>query len=396
MAAPLFLSYTWDEPSFADAEMLDTYLRHRGVPIWRDRRGMRWGAYNRETVIRTIAGECSGFALLYTKPVLESEFVCDVELPAMARRRRRDEKFFAGAVFRSQSINHAAAALRERAGVELQEPLGTVVRDESRNDDLRSAARAILQAYIRAQYAGGPVTLRMETRDPLPTEADELLHLAWAPPLVHDADGYEPVVWGEQFAPALHDMRAALQHCGTDRVLRIGGNMHLSAALALGYEFREPTGWGLELNHPRLACKSAIDEPDLNGWRAVRSPGGGAVSPTLVVCVHASKDVDAAVARHCEGESVSPTIRLDVFPPEGQEPGRAIVEPAQANAIAAAIVEQILAIRRDYEVVRSYLYLACPWPLAALIGWHLGSAGEVICHEAAATRDTYRTSCVLV
>ncbi len=44
MAHPLFLSYSWDDLS--EVDKLDTFLRLRGVPVWRDRREMQFGGYN--------------------------------------------------------------------------------------------------------------------------------------------------------------------------------------------------------------------------------------------------------------------------------------------------------------------------------------------------------------
>jgi hypothetical protein len=41
------------------------------------------------------------------------------------------------------------------------------------------------------------------------------------------------------------------------------------------------------------------------------------------------------------------------------------------------------------------LYIACPWPFAALLGWQLASVGAVVMHEATVERDSYRVSCVL-
>jgi len=57
MAAPVFLSYSWDDMSEVDE--LDTMLRLRGVPVWRDRRAMRWGGYNEDLVRRVIRDEAS-------------------------------------------------------------------------------------------------------------------------------------------------------------------------------------------------------------------------------------------------------------------------------------------------------------------------------------------------
>jgi hypothetical protein len=394
VSSPVFLSYTWDGPSLEGADALELALRLRGVPIWRDRRRMGWGDYKTETVHAAIGELCSGFALHYTEPVLDSEFVCDIELPAMEARRRRDPAFFSGALFRFGPVAQAAERLRERASVELGEPLGSRVVDVDPTEGLRAAANDILARYLRAQLDDNVVRVQVETRDVLPVESDAVLQLAWAPPLAHDAEDYETGVWAHQLQPALADLHQALTDAGAPRTLRVGGNMHLSAALALGYEFREPAGWSLQLERDGLSCFSDRVEPDLGGWRVVRSLGGGAVDHRLVVCVHASKNLDAAVTRHC-GELAPAKVRVDISPPDGVA-GKTTLTPESVNALAAAIAAELIHVRDAYGTTETHLYLACPWPLAALLGWHLGSCGRVVSHEAAIGRDTYRTSCVLL
>jgi len=97
MARPVFLSYAREDEALADR--LDTQLRLRGVPVWRDRRAMLWGAYNEDVVLDAIEHRCSGFVLLLTDAVMTSDFILNIELPAMARRRTTTTDFFAGAVF---------------------------------------------------------------------------------------------------------------------------------------------------------------------------------------------------------------------------------------------------------------------------------------------------------
>jgi hypothetical protein len=263
VASPLFLSYTWDAPSLGGADALDGALRLRGVPVWRDRRRMGWGDYKTETVIDAIDRQCCGFILHYTEPVLSSKFVCEIELPAMDKRRRRDHRFFSGAVFRFGPITDATKRLRAAAGVEMGEALGSRVGDDS-GDDVRAAANEILVRYLRSQLDDDVVRVRVDTRDAVPVEHPALLHLGWSPPLAHDSATYEPAVWAQEILPALADIRAALQDVSAPRTLRVTGNLHLSAALALGYEFREPSGWNLQLDRDGLSCFSErVREADI-------------------------------------------------------------------------------------------------------------------------------------
>jgi hypothetical protein len=66
-----------------------------------------------------------------------------------------------------------------------------------------------------------------------------------------------------------------------------------------------------------------------------------------------------------------------------------------ANAAAAGIAKRIREARETYAPAETRLYLASPWPFAVLLGWHLGSVGAIVMHDATVERDSYRVSCVL-
>lgn len=399
MARPVFLSYTWTDLDPDEVDQLDGLLRLRGVPIWRDRRNMTFGTYNETRVREGIEKECSGFALYYTEAVLRSEFILKIELDAMAARRRvgPPPPFFAGAVFRrSLDIPAAAEELREASGgVRLGEALGGHVGEEDFDADLRKAANAILATYLEQDLASASeeVCMRVETRGDIPNSDSAPLHLCWCPPLEHDPSLHPEDVWEHDLLPALADLHAGLEGHGLPRRLRIAGNVHLSAAVALGWQFRQPSGWSLGIDHEFAPCETKLVDPNPHGWRLTVEPGPSKADDRLVVCVHASKDVAKAMANHCR-ELPAARATLHVYPPSGT-PSRTSVDPAQANDLAAAIAGEIHFCRSTYDTKQTHLYLACPWPLATLLGWHLSSSGRLVMHEADVDRDSYRASCEL-
>lgn len=393
MARPLFLSYSWSAAE--EVDLLDSALRLRGVPVWRDRREMTFGTYNETRVREGMAEICSGFALYYTDAVLDSDFIGKIELPAMDARRRRGAPpaFFAGAVMRRRlDFEKAAAELRSAAGgIGLGEALGGHVSDEDFDSDLRQATNAILASYLEAELEGEEVSFRVETRNEIPSSDPSLLHLSWCPPLDHDLDLHPEQVWERHLLPALADLHAGLEAAGAPRRLRIGGNLHLSAAFALGWEFRQPTSWTLALDHEFVPCETALVAPDDHGWRLTVEPGPADGDARLLVCLHATQDVANAMHEHCR-DLPPARATLHIYPPSGS-PERTSVDPAQANSLAAAIVAKINTCRSEFRTSETHLYLACPCPLAALLGWHLSSSGRLVMHEPDVGRGSYRASC---
>lgn len=392
MARPLFLSYAWADEE--ELDQLETMLRLRGVPIWRDRRAMKFGTYNQERARDGIEQICSGFALYYTDAVLESDFILKVELPAMDARRRRGAPppFFAGAVLRRAPGFESAAAelVRAAGGINLGTALGAHVSGEDLEADLRRAANAILDAYLQSEVESEPA-IWIETRGEVPNSEETPLHLCWCPPLDHDIARHPEEVWERELLPALADLRGALERADAPRRLRVRGRPHLSAAFALGWEFRQPSGWSLELEHEFVPASTALAEPVDHGWRLTVEPGPLDGEQRLLVCLHATQDVAEAMREH---RRALPPARatLHVYPPSG-EPARDAVDSAQANSLAAAIAAEINRARREHQTSATHLYLACPWPLAALLGWHLSSSGRLVMHEADVARSSYRASC---
>lgn len=395
MADPVFLSYSWDDQTEVDE--LDILLRLRGVPVWRDRREMRWGGYNEEVVRHAIRHGVAGFALYLTPAALEgSWFIPKVELRAMDERRARDPTFFTGAIFRGYGATDGTKVVHERTGIDVGATLGSVIEGNELQAGLRAAANAILREYVRSAWRSGPAVARVETRDPLPTEESSVVHLSLSPPLEHDPDRYDVAVWADQVVPALDDLQHALHAIelatpACERVLEISGAAHLSAALALGYSFRETTRWRLRVHHFGDVWETGRVEGDLDGWEC--PPAGAGSDPTgdLVVMVHVSADVTNAVRASAGGGPSRAELHFRA--PGG--PGKLGLRPAAANAAAAGIARAIRAARQDYAPAETRLYVAGPWPFAVLLGWHLGSVGPVVMHEATVARDSYRVSCVL-
>ena len=396
MARPVFLSYTWHELDLEEVDRLDTALRLRGVPIWRDRRQMSFGSYNESRVRQAISELCAGFALYYTDAVLSSNFILKIELAEMDARRRRGAppSFFAGAIFRDlPDIQRAAEELRKASGVSLGESLGAPVSTEDFDADLRAAANAILRAYLAAEPVSDELTMRVETRGPLPYTDPAILQLCWCPPLYHDPDRHSPDIWTTDLLPALDDLHHVLEETGAPRRLRIGGNLHLSAALAIGWQFRQPTGYLLTLDHNAVPCQTELVEPNAHGWRIVTQPGPANGDERLVVCLHASKDVTQAMDAHTR-QLPPARATLHVYPPDGT-PGQQSVTASEANELAAAVAAEIERCRSAHRTRQTHLYLACPWPLATLLGWHLSSSGRLVMHEPDVERGDYRAACEL-
>lgn len=392
MASPLIVSYSWADS--AHVERLEQMLRLRGVPVWRDRSGLGFGAPQEAEILRVIEHDASGALVYLTPAALDGGvgFIPKVELPAIYARAVRDPDFFFGALFAGHSASEGQAALHERTGIPIGAAWGVPLGDPVGDGDLARAADVVLAAYLKTLPAG-PMLLRLDTRDAIPLETPDSLHLIWAPPLAHDMAEVPQEAWGDDLAPALGALRQALLARGAHELV-LGGRAHLSAALAIGFELRQPGPWKLTLvTDDGTTWQGGPSSGDCEGWRLNDAPGTLSDAPSpLVVIVNATHEIGPVVTRH-RASAGAARATLTVSPQSG--PGRASVDPERANALAAGIAEAIRATRRRYSTTETHLYLASPWPLAALLGHHLASSGPVVSFESNLSRDGYLPACRL-
>ena len=202
--------------------------------------------------------------------------------------------------------------------------------------------------------------------------------------------------WNGELLPALSDLRRELElregvEPTCERALHLSGNAHQSAALALGHEFRETTGWNLEIESKGTVWQTRRELPDASGFTITTTPHDLSADD-LVVCVSLAQDVCPLVNRH--RKTLGPgRAELRIEPAHGSS--RVALEPGRANGLAAAIADEIRDASRKYATRETHLFLAGPWPFAALLGWHLGASGVIVAHEATADHTGYVTSCRL-
>ncbi len=392
MAEPDFLSYSWSH--LAEVGALEELLRTRGVPLWRDKSGLLFGTGQEDEIRRVIGEACSGAALHLSPEALEGGvgFIPQVEVPAIADRSARDPRFFVGGLFRGYTPAEAQQALHARTGVSIANFWGKPLGEGVDTERLRNAADAVLGAYLGAVGEVSPMTIRVDTREAIPWEASDLIHLGWAPPLRHDLADVDPRVWQDTLLPALAALRRALLNAGEIEALRLRGNIHLSAAVAIGFEFRRPGRWDLQLeDREGVVWSSGPSVDDTEGWNLTPMAGVPGEGP-LVVTVGTTHDIAGAVRSH--RRTAGPArATLSVAPAAGA--GRASVDPGRANGLAAGIAQAIRDARVRYGASETHLYLACPWPLATLVGYHLGSSGPITSFEATVSRDNYLPACRL-
>jgi hypothetical protein len=186
-----------------------------------------------------------------------------------------------------------------------------------------------------------------------------------------DADG-----WNGRLLPELRAMAARIGRETEARLLRVRGKARLSAWFAVGYVFRQTSGWTIEADHYGSFWRTDSPASTMPLETAVAELTGPSTAAAVAVSI--TGDATPAVVRHltAAGDPVSRLIHVTV-----EHPGReAIGSAGDLLAVANAVRTAVLALDPRPEQV--HLFYFGPASGAVFIGHALnGLAREVRLYE---------------
>lgn len=373
-----FLSYT--HPDADKVTALAERLRERGVRPWRDRDDLGAGTMTRTQIHTVLTDDCDGAVLWLSPYALESDYVMQVELPMIIELAETGGCLFTP-IFDGLSPTDAADRVRERTGREIGGYNGLVAANYPDLDALveDAASRHVTSVIHAARAYGDRPLLRAVTRDDT-ADAPRAAHI--------DLDWRHAYLAGVPDA----DRRHRLKHSLSDTVsavlasygpgaVQVNAKTHLSVAVALGHALREPTGAvpHVQIGDQRWAAQAhLVDEAD----RLIETLGsdGPVGARTVAVEVSVTRDVTRGVDL-ASANGAGPYLQRRRFTPPGGPARDAVTDEWLANAWAGQIVTGIDALSREYRAEEVHLFLACPLPLAVLIGWRLNACGPITIFE---------------
>lgn len=397
----VFLSYS--SKNSDEVSAFAAQLRARGIRVWRDVDVLPAGQQTESEIRRAISAECWGLTVYLTPESMIADFVMSVELPAAVNKQKIDPGFPVVPMFRSIILEEAKRASLTKLGVDLTAYNGHIIgSDVADSSDLqphlRISANKVLREYLSRAF------------NPKQPEYDRNLRLdfhtwpfRWScPPPELDLDwsrffSKEPLpsysVWQSLLLPALDDVKDALAEITGPRTLYVRAKACLSAGLALGFTFRQPSGFNIEIEQDGQMWSTAASISQEGALRLTEE-GGDIHSAALAVQMSISEDVSPAVNRYAQKRGRDFRARLR-FEPHGG-PGRSSVPDWQsAIDMAAQAGKRIRQARDDFRAEEIHFFASMPLGLAVLLGHKLNACGTIQCYEFENLYSSYRPSCLL-
>ena len=388
--ATVLLSYASEDA--ASVRELQLRLKARGMRSWRDVDDLLPGGLFESQIVQAIEREVDAMALYITPNSLKSNFIWKVEIPATLRRHSSNPHFhlvpiLQGVTFeqvRQMCINRNLDDLTRFEAISLTEGVSSSTWEEQNkrwNDAARRILRAALVLRLRRMNADRRYEpcLCLKTFFFEPSTASLDLDLNWFPLIPEKERVSTPQEWEHILFPALLDVKQLLSEKIASRRIHIFVQSILPAALALGFVFRESTGFTLLLEGQKeiwsTDVPSSEEEPLHLDWN-YHEQGDARIA---VVEVATSRSIKPAVDDALHVAGLTPAYRVGLELPVLSHDS--VKDAAHAQAIARQVGRICQGLYDRQRVAQIHLFVAVPAELAVLIGHQLNALCPITLYE---------------
>jgi hypothetical protein len=199
-----------------------------------------------------------------------------------------------------------------------------------------------------------------------------------------------PEQWQRQLLPALHDLRRSL---GANAITQIdlSANAALSSGLALGYAFRETTSTQFRIRQRDEWWLTAPCDPQAQPFgdiQPIELSDAADISVELSIKQPRGK-VSGDAQHYLAQNQIAVGLRLVL---EWENNLRESDAQAMASQVRCLLQE---CRRRRPQTGTIHLFMAVPFALAVMIGWHLNTLTPIQTYERAEGAHAYTPSCLL-
>jgi hypothetical protein len=199
-----------------------------------------------------------------------------------------------------------------------------------------------------------------------------------------------PEQWQEQLLPALRDLRRSL---GANAITQIdlSANAALSSGVALGYAFRETTNTQFRIRQRDEWWHTASYDPQARPFGDVKPiEVSEAADISVELSIKQPRGKVSGDAHHYLAQNqIAVGLRLVL---EWENNLRESDAQAMASQVRCLLQE---CRRRRPQTGTIHLFMAVPFALAVMIGWHLNTLTPIQTYERAEGAHAYTPSCLL-
>ncbi len=367
----IFLSYKRED--LGDLNYIHSVLRANGIRVWSDLEYLPPGSDTEKEIRRAISEECVGFLIYVTPQSLTSDFIWRVEIPtAYEKSKRENGNFLLIPVikgndlvepFRQKSIEILGCDLANRNGFVFESGL-----IDAQTVNLL-AARLLEHLIRRTEYT----PIQMFTYRPVPTCPPDHLVLDWSNFYSETRPTTED--WKNVLTPSLKNIRAALlKKNRPQHEIWLPTRIHLSAALAYGWIFRETKGFSLVASD-RLKQENPEDIVDADQFSKIKFDivQGSKRSKNMFLGISIAKDVHSTIE---QVKRQGYKYRAGLFGTIENLGRSSILNTTHAKFLAEYTVEQLIETKNKFQTLTTDLFISSSVQYVTYLGWYLNACGS--------------------
>ncbi len=385
MTDKIFISYSGNRD---ERRALWIALREHGLQPWRDVEDLDAAAEAQREIPAEIA-QCAGVILWLSENAFASDFVANIEVPAV-RDALRIREISVLPVFDGLEPEEAESRAIQRWGLPIAAYNGHVLnRAESPETEAAAIAERLVRTRLRTMAARGerPV-VRGVTRDDVAEHRDvATLNFDWRHAYADGRipDPEETLRLVTALGSSMSHLKAAFAPGPTDLALKT----HLHVGIALGHALRRPTGFV-----PRMVkdgdvwVAHVVDLQERPSMEVRREPGSASATCASVE-VSITRNVTQGVDQLITALGQRYRERILLRPSAG--PGQtSLTDPITANIWARQVTEEMARLQTLTGVKEIDLFIASPIEFSVFLGWWLNAAGRVHIYHWAGNTGPYQ------
>lgn len=381
--ASFFISYS--HKNMIQADNLEAVLNAHGIPTWRDRSNLDIGLPMEERIKRAILDpkEVQGYILIATPESWRSKPVQEWEIHSALQRHADDPSFPLIVMFQDITIDQIKFESKKRHGIDLTDSLGASLPASYLDEDLvphfnelagKIVARMVADHKRFNRITENGVELHIHGKQRTLFDGAPHFEIDLSGSLFKDGRMPNEYEWRNFIMRGLHDLKNALaEQLGTKIRIHVHAKASLSLGFALGYTFRESSGFNLDIDQLGESWSTVGDLGGVENLsdRIFRSDGSDIIFELPIT--HKTQD---AVVRYMGAQGIDFRARRVLG---FREPARnSVMTDAHARTIAQRTMETIRGTVSEYGGNRVlHLFYAGPFALAAMIGHQLNACGRI-------------------
>ena len=360
-------------------------LHDHGIPTWQDLNNLDH-VHTETRIVQVLDDPATSSAVLWITPdVKDSDMIKTVEAPAIIKRVKKRDGFFAlPALAGGLGYSDIQSVLGPRY---THETLGDwnvkkldsdPVTDEEANGITRTILGRRIEGIHSSLRKGDPLRIEVYTRPPAVVNEGVALTVDWTDRF--DNRDAKPGAWDTYIMPSLRSIVHAVVSGAPGRPVEMSGSLVIPAATALGVGFLARRDadlrWKQLIKAGAYQYWSLSDRREPSGFE-YQLERGSLGAQDLAVLLSVARDVEPAFFETPDLPAFRAILRVT------KQGGRIhqLETPGQAQDVARIVIEGIEEARTTLKIEKVHLFMAVPVGLAFMIGQLLNALGVIQTYE---------------